>query len=85
MGMLDDEFQEPQSVKCMRHVNKIAEANWKAYVSEGSKKMRGHLMQYPVQVGREGKVGPLLGFETFPDVGGKVLGAPTTLPDALTT
>lgn len=85
LGMLEDEFQEPQSLECMKHVNKIAEQNWKAYVSEESKGMRGHLMQYPVQVGRDGKVGPLPGFETFPDVGGKVLGSPTTLPDALTT
>jgi len=27
----------------------------------------------------------LPGHETFPDVGGKVLGSPTTLPDVLTT
>ncbi|KAK4792258.1 hypothetical protein SAY86_022693 [Trapa natans] len=85
LGMLDDEFQEPQSLKCMRQVNKIAEQNWKAYVSEGCKEMKGHLMQYPIQVGRDGKIGPLPGFETFPDLGGKVLGAPTTLPNALTT
>ncbi|KAK4740976.1 hypothetical protein SAY87_024564 [Trapa incisa] len=85
LGMLDDEFQEPQSLKCIRQVNEIAEQNWKAYVSEESKEMKGHLMQYPIQVGGDGKIGPLPGFESFPDVGGKVLGAPTTLPDALTT
>lgn len=49
------------------------------------KEMRGHLMQYPVQISREGKVSTLPGFDTFPDVGGKILGAPTSLPDALTT
>ncbi|KAK4795002.1 hypothetical protein SAY86_012996 [Trapa natans] len=85
LGMLEDEFREPQSLECIRHVNELAEQNWKAYVSEESKEMKGHLMQYPVQVGRDGKVSSLPGFETFPDVGGKVLGAPTTLPDALTT
>ncbi|PKI74861.1 hypothetical protein CRG98_004633 [Punica granatum] len=85
LGMLEDEFQEPQSLECVKRVNEIAKQNWMAYVSEDSQEMRGHLMQYPVKVSREGKVGPLPGLETFPDVGGKVLGAPTTLPDALTT
>jgi phospholipase D1/2 len=38
-----------------------------------------------VQVDGDGKVSPLPGQETFPDVGGKVLGVRTNLPDALTT
>ncbi|VAI39925.1 unnamed protein product [Triticum turgidum subsp. durum] len=37
------------------------------------------------QVDRDGGVGPLPGHECFPDVGGKVLGAQSSLPDALTT
>lgn len=85
LGILDDVFREPQHFECMKHVNKIAKSNWKAYVAEQSEEMRGHLMQYPIQVSRDGKVSALLGHETFPDVGGKVLGAPTNLPDALTT
>lgn len=44
-----------------------------------------NLMQYPIHVTRDGIVGPLAGFETFPDVGGKILGSPITLPDALMT
>ncbi|KAL3729565.1 hypothetical protein ACJRO7_026660 [Eucalyptus globulus] len=88
LGDLEDSFREPQSTECVKKVNKIAERNWKAYVDEDQhnpKEMRGHLMQYPIHVSRDGKVGPLAGFETFPDVGGKILGSPTTLPDALTT
>ncbi|KAF8019374.1 hypothetical protein BT93_G0140 [Corymbia citriodora subsp. variegata] len=88
LGDLEDSFREPQSTECVKRVNKIAEQNWKAYVDEDQhnpKEMRGHLMQYPIHVGRDGKVGPLAGFEMFPDVGGKILGSPTTLPDALTT
>ncbi|XP_002530670.2 phospholipase D delta [Ricinus communis] len=85
LGVLEGEFREPESLTCMKRVNKTARRNWKAYVAEENKEMRGHLMQYPVHVSRDGKVSALPGHETFPDVGGKVLGAPTTLPDALTT
>ncbi|KAL7163589.1 hypothetical protein ACSBR2_039668 [Camellia fascicularis] len=45
----------------------------------------GHLLKYPVKIDGNGKVSALPGQENFPDVGGKVLGARTTLPDALTT
>lgn len=85
LGKLEDTFCEPQSLKCVKRVNKIAKQNWKAYVAEENKEMLGHLMQYPVQVSRDGKVSSLKGYEQFPDVGGKVLGTPSTLPDALTT
>ncbi|XP_010244835.1 PREDICTED: phospholipase D delta-like isoform X2 [Nelumbo nucifera] len=85
LGMLEDCFYEPQSIECIRRVNTLAESNWQSYVSEEFMDMKGHLMPYPIHVGWDGKIGPLPGFECFPDVGGKVLGAPTTLPDALTT
>ncbi|KAH9751187.1 phospholipase D [Citrus sinensis] len=85
LATLEDTFREPQSLECMQRVNRIAEENWKAFVCDGHKEMRGHLMQYPVQISREGKVSTLPGYDTFPDVGGKILGAPTSLPDALTT
>ncbi|GMN49529.1 hypothetical protein TIFTF001_018683 [Ficus carica] len=85
LGKVEDTFCEPQSLKCVKRVNKIAKQNWKAYVAEENKEMLGHLMQYPVQISRDGKVSSLKGYEQFPDVGGKVLGTPTTLPDALTT
>ncbi|KAF8019360.1 hypothetical protein BT93_G0128 [Corymbia citriodora subsp. variegata] len=88
LGDLEDSFREPQSIECVKRVNKIAKQNWRAYVDEDQhnpKEMRGHLMQYSIHVSRDGKVGPSAGFEMFPDVGGKILGSPTTLPDALTT
>lgn len=85
LGKVEDTFCEPQSLKCVKRVNKIVKQNWKAYVAEENKEMLGHLMQYPVQISRDGKVSSLKGYEQFPDVGGKVLGTPTTLPDALTT
>jgi phospholipase D1/2 len=88
LGELEDTFCEPQSVKCVKRVNKIAKHNWEAYVSEEEKEiklMKGNLMLYPVQVSRDGKVSSLRDYESFPDVGGKILGSPTTLPDVLTT
>ncbi|KAK6945637.1 Phospholipase D/Transphosphatidylase [Dillenia turbinata] len=85
LGMIEESFSEPESLKCSKKVNKIAQQNWKAFVSEEYNEMCGHLMQYPVQVSRSGKVSSLPDYESFPDVGGKILGAPTNLPDALTT
>jgi len=85
LGKLDDCFKEPQDLACVNSVNKIAEDNWKKYTAESFTPLQGHLLKYPVQVDANGKVGPLPGQESFPDVGGKVLGSRTTLPDALTT
>lgn len=85
LGILEKAFDEPQKLECMKLVNRTSRKNWKAYVSEESKEMRGNLMQYPIQVSRSGKVSAIQGHETFPDVGGKVLGASTNLPDVLTT
>ena len=86
LGKLEGNYREPQSLECIRHVNKLGRNNWRAYVAEDEKEMMvGHLMQYPVQISRDGKVTSLTSFESFPDVGGKILGTPTTLPDALTT
>ena len=85
LGGLDDTFAEPHSLECVRHVNNIARQNWSTYVSDEASQMRGHLMQYPVKVSRDGKVSALDDYESFPDVGGKILGAPNSLPDTLTT
>ena len=74
----------PQSVECVRHVNKIATYNWEAFVAE-EKEMKGNLMLYPIQFSRDGNISSLSGYESFPDVDGKIIGAPTTLPDVLTT
>ncbi|KAI6678759.1 hypothetical protein NL676_039555 [Syzygium grande] len=53
LGDLEDSFREPQSIECVKRVNRIAKRNWKAYVDEDQhnpKEMGGHLMQYPIQV-----------------------------------
>ncbi|KAF6162416.1 hypothetical protein GIB67_009043 [Kingdonia uniflora] len=85
LGKIEDSFNEPHSIECVNRVNELAEGNWQLFVSDENKEMKGHLMKYPVKVDRSGKVEPLPGYDSFPDVGGKILGAPTNLPDALTT
>ncbi|MCE3215700.1 hypothetical protein HAX54_003234 [Datura stramonium] len=85
LGLVENTFMEPQTVECVRRVNEMARYNWNAFAGDEYKKMKGHLMQYPIQVSKNGDVTNLPGFEFFPDVGGKILGAPTNLPDALTT
>ena len=85
MEKVDDLFKKPESLDCVKTVNDIAEENWKRYSNETFTQLQGHLLKYPIEVDSSGKVGPLPGQETFPDVGGKVLGCRTTLPDALTT
>ncbi|KAF5191489.1 Phospholipase d delta [Thalictrum thalictroides] len=85
LGMLDHHFNEPQNLDCVKRVNEIAEENWRRFTADEITTLQGHLLKYPLQVDADGKVGPLPGHETFPDVGGKIIGAYTNLPDALTT
>jgi phospholipase D1/2 len=82
--MVDDRFKDPSSLDCVRFVNKIAEENWQRFTAEEMRTLQGHLLKYPVKVEDDGKIGPLPDQENFPDVGGKILGASTSLPDSLT-
>ncbi|KAL0347465.1 UNVERIFIED_CONTAM: Phospholipase D delta [Sesamum calycinum] len=85
IGKIEGCFNEPEDLDCVRYVNNVAEENWMRYTAEEYTPLQGHILKYPVEVSAEGKVNSLPGYENFPDVGGKVLGAPTSLPDALTT
>lgn len=85
LGTIHDCFKEPESLECVESVNKIAEDNWKKFTDDDFKPLQGHIMKYPIKVNANGKVSSIPGFESFPDVGGKVLGSRSTLPNALTT
>lgn len=85
LGTIKDCFKDPESLECVRYVNDVAEDNWQRFTTELYTPLQGHILKYPVRIDFNGKVKPLPGHETFPDVGGKVLGAPSSLPDALTT
>ncbi|KAL3639008.1 hypothetical protein CASFOL_016915 [Castilleja foliolosa] len=85
LGTVDDCFKEPESLDCVKYVNRLASHNWNRYTARRFIPLQGHILKYPVEIDADGKVSHLSGHENFPDVGGKVLGAPTNLPDALTT
>lgn len=86
LGMLDETFEEPERLECVRKVNDIADNNWRTYVSEEFSLLQGHLLKYPVQVDSDGKISSLSDCENFPDTGGKILGIHSnTIPDILTT
>ncbi|KAJ1290643.1 hypothetical protein BS78_02G260500 [Paspalum vaginatum] len=84
LGMVDDRFKDPSSLDCVNFVNEIAKENWRRFTDDEMKTLQGHLLKYPVKVEADGKISPLPDQECFPDVGGKILGAPTSLPDSLT-
>ncbi|KAG5245469.1 phospholipase delta [Salix suchowensis] len=86
LGGIDELFMDPENLHCVKKVNEIAEDNWKKFTDPNFKLLQGHLLKYPMLVDADGKVCPLPGYEDFPDVGGKVLGAHSvSLPDLLTT
>lgn len=83
-GAIEECFNRPESVGCVRRVRSLGEHNWKQYAAEEITEMKGHLLKYPVEVDRRGKVKPLPGMETFPDVGGKILGSFIAIQENLT-
>ncbi|CAN7016093.1 unnamed protein product [Brassica rapa subsp. trilocularis] len=86
LGKTGDEFVEPGDLECVRNVNEIAEGNWKTFIDSNFSELQGHLIKYPLQVDVDGKVSSLPDYDSFPDVGGKIIGAHSmALPDTLTT
>ncbi|KAK3151992.1 hypothetical protein QOZ80_2BG0152990 [Eleusine coracana subsp. coracana] len=84
LGVRRPEMDRPESPECVRMVNRIARENWARYVSPDVMKLQGHLMRYPVHVSADGRVSALPGHDTFPDVGGRILGSTNNLLDYLT-
>ncbi|XP_009627346.1 phospholipase D gamma 1-like [Nicotiana tabacum] len=84
LGVVDDYFTRPESLECVRRVRSMGEANWKQFASDEVTEMRGHLLKYPVEVDRRGKVKNLPGFEQFPDVGGDIIGSFLAIQENLT-
>nr|GMC65868.1 phospholipase D delta-like [Ipomoea batatas] len=87
LGKVEECFKKPETLECVTRVNEIARDNWEKYTSESfTAPLQGHLLRYPLDVNRDGRVSSLSGFENFPDVGGKIMGAysPVIL-DLLTT
>ncbi|KAJ6404632.1 hypothetical protein OIU84_012736 [Salix udensis] len=83
-GVIEDIFTEPESLECVRRIRTMGEMNWKQFAAEEVSEMRGHLLKYPVEVDRKGKVRPIPGSETFPDVGGNITGSFLAIQENLT-
>ena len=85
-GFLDDVFLQPWSLACMQKVNGRADELWALFSQDQVVDLPGHLLTYPVVVGRDGSVSELPGFTCFPDTQAKVSGTlSSTLPEILTT
>ncbi|XXG67283.1 hypothetical protein AAC387_Pa06g0667 [Persea americana] len=84
IGTLEECFTHPKSLDCMRRVRAMGEMNWQQFCADEITEMRGHLLKYPVDVDAKGKVKPLAGCETFPDVGGAIIGTFFAIQENLT-
>lgn len=84
MGCIEDCFTYPESLECMRRVRLMGEMNWKQFAAVETTEMRAHLMKYPVDVDKKGRVRPLAGCETFPDLGGNICGSFIAIQENLT-
>ncbi|KAL2329604.1 hypothetical protein Fmac_017185 [Flemingia macrophylla] len=83
-GTLEECFLQPESLECVRRVRTMGEMNWRQYSANEVTEMQGHLLKYPVEVDRKGKVRSLPGYEEFPDVGGKIVGSFLAMKENLT-
>lgn len=83
-GIVEPCFEQPESLECVRRVRWMGELNWKQFAANEVSEMHGHLLKYPVEVDRTGKVRSLPGCETFPDLGGKIIGTFSGIQENLT-
>ncbi|KAJ8565404.1 hypothetical protein K7X08_007980 [Anisodus acutangulus] len=84
LGVVEDCFRQPESLECVRRVRSMGEFNWKQFAADEVTEMRGHLLKYPVEVDRKGKVKNLPGCTNFPDVGGNIIGSFLAIQENLT-
>ncbi|KAL5210828.1 hypothetical protein ABZP36_006451 [Zizania latifolia] len=84
IGAVEESFNCPESLECMRQVRHIGEQNWKQFASNEVTEMRGHLIKYPISVDREGNVKPLPGCAAFPDLAGNICGTFLPIQENLT-
>ncbi|CAI9093905.1 OLC1v1029506C1 [Oldenlandia corymbosa var. corymbosa] len=84
LGFLEHGFEQPESLECVRRVRALSQLNWAQYAADEVSDIRGHLLKYPVAVDEKGKVSPLRGSETFPDMGGNIVGTFFGLQENLT-
>lgn len=64
-GKLEQCFEQPESLDCIRRIRWMGEQNWSQFAANEVSEMRGRLIKYPVDVDRMGKVRPLPWCETL--------------------
>ncbi|KAI3787434.1 hypothetical protein L1987_41897 [Smallanthus sonchifolius] len=84
LGTVHDCFKKPESIECVRQVRSMGDANWHQFASDEITEMTSHLLKYPVEVVRGGKVRSLPGCESFLDVGGQIIGSFLGIQENLT-
>ncbi|KAK3429834.1 hypothetical protein EUGRSUZ_E01326 [Eucalyptus grandis] len=84
IGGIEECFTQPESLECVKRVRSLGELYWQQFAAEEVSEMHGHLLKYPVEVDRKGKVKPLSGCENFPDVGGSIVGSFLAIQENLT-
>ena len=84
LGIVEDCFTKPESIECVRQVRSMGERNWKQFAADEVTEMKAHLLKYPVEVDRQGRVKSLPGCEDFPDVGGHIVGSFLAIQENLT-
>ena len=84
IGSIEESFARPESLECTRQVRHIGEQNWEKFISSHVTEMKGHLLKYPVSIDSRGKVNPLSGCATFPDLGGNICGSFLNIQENLT-
>lgn len=84
VGYIEDCFGQPETLECVRKVRSVGENNWQQFAADDPSEMSSHLIKYPVEVDRKGKVRPIPGYETFPDVGGNIVGSFFAIQENLT-
>lgn len=85
LACLEPVFETPSSLECVQRINYIADRGWEQYVAEEVTDMKSHLIRYPLKIEDNGTVINLPSHNTFPDVGGKIMGSnQQQIPDDLT-
>jgi hypothetical protein len=79
-GVRPPHSDNPGSLACARAMRTLGQKAWREYIGPDMVALSAHLMAYPVEVAEDGSVGAIPGQETFPDVGGKVVGSKTKIP-----
>jgi len=84
-GQVLPEHSLPSSLQCIQKMRHLGKQNLDKFLLPHPIQNDSHLMNYPYSILQDGRIEEIPGFETFPDLGGKVVGASSYhLPDNLT-